>query len=218
MSTDRRNACFITLEGLDGAGKSTHVESMADALRQAGIDLVCTREPGGTALGEALRELVLREPMDLRTETLLMFAARNEHLHAVILPALARGQWVLCDRFTDATFAYQGGGRELGAGPVEALEAWVQDGFSPDRTFLFDVPLAVARQRLEGGRAAPDRFEREGAAFFERTRAAYHARAAADPARVVIIDATQSIEHVRAALAAQLRALLAAHGREPGDL
>uniref|UniRef100_UPI00333F0BC8 dTMP kinase n=1 Tax=Castellaniella defragrans TaxID=75697 RepID=UPI00333F0BC8 len=217
MSADR-TACFLTFEGLDGAGKSTHVGWMADALRRAGVDLVCTREPGGTALGEALRELVLRKPMDLRTETLLMFAARNEHLRTVILPALARGQWVLCDRFTDATFAYQGGGRELGPEPIEALEAWVQKGFAPDRTFLFDVPLAVARERLENGRDAQDRFERESAAFFERTRAAYHARAAAQPERFVVIDATQSIDDIRVLLAARLRELLAAHGRDPEGL
>ncbi|MER1967179.1 dTMP kinase [Castellaniella sp. GW247-6E4] len=218
MSDDRRNACFLTLEGLDGAGKSTHVQWMADALRRAGIELVCTREPGGTALGEALRELVLREPMDLRTETLLMFAARNEHLRTVILPALERGQWVLCDRFTDATYAYQGGGRGLGPAPIAALEAWVQGEFAPDRTFLFDVPLAVARQRLDEGRDAPDRFEREGAAFFERTRAAYHARVAAHPERFTVIDSTQSIDHTRGVLAAELRALLASHGRDPGGL
>ncbi len=218
MSSAHRNACFLTLEGLDGAGKSTHAGWMADTLRAAGIDLVCTREPGGTGLGEALRELLLRESMDLRTETLLMFAARNEHLQTVILPALARGQWVLCDRFTDATFAYQGGGRGLGAGPVQALEHWVQGDFTPDRTFLFDVPLAVARRRLDGGRAAPDRFEREDAAFFERTRAAYHARVSADPGRFVVIDATQDIEHIRDVLAQRLRELLVARGYNPGGL
>lgn len=218
MSTGRRNACFLTLEGLDGAGKSTHIAWMADALRNAGVDLVCTREPGGTTLGEALRELVLQEPMDLRTETLLMFAARNEHLQTVILPALARGQWVLCDRFTDATFAYQGGGRGLGAGPVQVLEDWVQGAFAPDRTFLFDVPLAVARRRLDDGRSAPDRFEREDAEFFERTRAAYHARVSQHPGRFVVIDATQSIEQIRSILADRLRELLAAHGLNPGGL
>ncbi len=218
MSDSRGNACFLTLEGLDGAGKSTHIEWMAEALRRAGVDLVCTREPGGTALGEALRELVLREPMDLRTETLLMFAARNEHLRTVILPALAHGQWVLCDRFTDATYAYQGGGRGLGPAPIAALEAWVQEGFAPDRTFLFDVPLEVARRRLEDGRAAPDRFEREGAAFFERTRAAYHARVAEHPERFVVIDSAQGIERIRAVLAAELRRLLASRGRDPEGL
>ncbi len=204
--------CFITLEGLDGAGKSTHIAWMADVLRRAGVDLLCTREPGGTPLGERLRELVLHEPMDLRTETLLMFAARNEHWRTRIQPALARGQWVLCDRFTDASFAYQGGGRQLGSDPIRTLEDWVQQGQGPDCTFLFDVPLAVARQRLRQARPDADRFEREDADFFERTRQAYHARVAADPGRFRVIDARRSVAEVRAALADALHALLRAHG------
>lgn len=214
MNAIRRSACFITLEGLDGAGKSTHVDWIAQTLRKAGVDLLCTREPGGTALGESLREMLLHQAMDLRTETLLMFAARNEHLQAVIRPALGRGQWVLCDRFTDASYAYQGGGRQMGAASIQVLEQWVQGDFSPDRTFLFDVPLAVARQRLGKGREAPDRFEREGAEFFERTRSAYHARVAAHPARYAVIDATQGIEAIREVLAQQLGVLLSLHGYE----
>ncbi|WP_322998281.1 dTMP kinase [Castellaniella sp.] len=204
--------CFITLEGLDGAGKSTHANWMAGWLREAGIDLLETREPGGTPLGEQLRELVLHQAMDLRTETLLMFAARNEHWNTRIRPALERGQWVLCDRYTDASFAYQGGGRELGAPAIRVLEDWVQQGQGPDCTFLFDVPLETARARLQQGRAAADRFEQEGAAFFERTRQAYHARVADDPARFRLIDARRSIPDIREHLASALRDLLKTHG------
>lgn len=199
---------FITLEGVDGAGKSTHTVWIADFLRDQGLEVISTREPGGTPLGEKLRALVLTDPMGLDTETLLMFAARCEHVRQVIEPALARGAWVVCDRFTDATYAYQGGGRELGAERVAVLEQWMGAG-QPDRTWLFDVPLEVARARLADARE-PDRFEREGAAFFERTRQAYHARAKADPARIHIVDSTQSIAQVRADLEAGLRALLAA--------
>jgi dTMP kinase len=197
---------FITLEGVDGAGKSTHTVWIADFLRAQGLDVVSTREPGGTPLGEKLRALLLTDPMGLDTETLLMFAARCEHLHQVIEPALARGAWVVCDRYTDATYAYQGGGRGLGAARVAALEAWMQAG-QPDRTWLFDVPLEVARARLADARE-PDRFEREGAAFFERTREAYHARAEADPQRIRIVDSTQSIAQIRSGLEAGLRELL----------
>ncbi|MCW0207625.1 MAG: dTMP kinase [Achromobacter sp.] len=197
---------FITLEGVDGAGKSTHTVWIADFLRAQGLDVVSTREPGGTPLGEKLRALVLADPMGLDTETLLMFAARCEHARLVIEPALARGAWVVCDRYTDATYAYQGGGRGLGAERIAVLEDWMRAG-QPDRTWLFDVPLEVARARLADARQ-PDRFEREGAAFFERTRAAYHARAAANPDRIRIVDSTRSIAEVRAALEAGLRDLL----------
>lgn len=197
---------FITLEGVDGAGKSTHTVWIADFLRAQGLDVLSTREPGGTPLGEKLRGLLLTDPMGLDTETLLMFAARCEHLHQVIEPALARGAWVVCDRYTDATYAYQGGGRGLGASRVAALEDWMQAG-QPDRTWLFDVPLEVARARLADARE-PDRFEREGAAFFERTREAYHARAATDPKRIRIVDSTQSIAQIRVELEAGLLELL----------
>lgn len=207
--------CFITLEGVDGAGKSTHVAWMADFLRRAGVQLVCTREPGGTALGETLRELILHRPMDLRTETLLMFAARNEHWLSRIKPALEQGAWVLCDRFVDASYAYQGGGRGLGAGPIQALEDWLQLDRRPDRTFLFDVPLETARARLRSGRQLSDRFEQEGASFFELTRKAYHERAAAEPERFHIVDAGHSIEASRQELGQALNQLLQSHGFEP---
>lgn len=198
---------FLTLEGLDGAGKSTHVDWLTDALRASGLPVLSTREPGGTPLGESLRDLLLHQPMQLETETLLMFAARCEHLRTVIEPALARGQWVVCDRFTDATYAYQGGGRQLGADRVAALEAWVHPDLQPDCTLFFDVPLEVARQRLNDSRD-PDRFEREGAAFFQRTRDGYHARAAQDPARFRVIDGSRSIDAVRGDLQDILNALL----------
>lgn len=200
---------FITLEGVDGAGKSTHIAWLTDAVRAHGVSVVSTREPGGTPLGEQLRALVLTEPMALETETLLMFAARSEHVRTVIQPAIEAGEWVVCDRFTDATYAYQGGGRKLGASRIATLEQWVHPAFQPDRTWLFDVPLEVARARLADARE-PDRFEREGAAFFERTRAAYHARAAADPERFRIIDGTQSIAAIREQLDASLAEMMAA--------
>ncbi|TSH98167.1 dTMP kinase [Verticiella sediminum] len=203
---------FLTLEGVDGAGKSTHVQWLCDLLRAQGLDVVCTREPGGTPLGEALRDMLLHQPMHLETETLLMFAARCEHLRTVIEPALAAGRWVVCDRYTDATYAYQGGGRELGAARIAPLEAWLQPPLQPDRTWLFDVPLAVARERLARGQTL-DRFEREGAAFFERTRAAYHARVAGAPQRCIVVDATRSIETIRADLERDVLAMLEAHAR-----
>ncbi|AUL47311.1 dTMP kinase [Bordetella trematum] len=199
---------FITLEGVDGAGKSTHIEWLVQTLRAHGLDVVSTREPGGTPLGERLRTLLLSEPMGLDTETLLMFAARCEHVQQVIAPALARGAWVVCDRYTDATYAYQGGGRELGAARVAALEQWLQPALRPDLTWLFDVPLEVARARMAGERQL-DRFEQEGQAFFERTRQAYHARVQADPERIHVIDASQPLAAVRAALEADLQRFLA---------
>lgn len=201
---------FITLEGIDGAGKSTHVQWMRERLAAAGHAVVATREPGGTPLGEALRELLLHQPMSHDSEALLMFAGRREHLEQVIRPALARGAWVLCDRFTDATFAYQGGGHGVPLEHIAALEAWVHGDCQPDRTFLFDVAPEVSQQRLRrahvDGRAA-DKFEREDGRFFERVRATYLARAAADPRRFRIIDANRPIEDVRQELALHLAAL-----------
>lgn len=197
---------LLTLEGVDGAGKSTHVDWLCATLQELGKTVVCTREPGGTPLGERVRDLVLHEPMRLETETLLMFAARSEHQLTVIAPALAQGHWVICDRYTDASFAYQGGGRGLGEDRVAALESWLQPAPVPDRTWLFDVPLAVARARLADART-PDRFEREGEAFFQRTRNAYLARAAQAPERILVVDATQSIEWIRARLRRDLEAL-----------
>jgi len=180
--------CFITFEGIDGAGKSSHIDASARWLRDAGREVVVTREPGGTALAERLRELVLHEPMDALTESLLVFAARRDHLRQCIEPALQRGATVLCDRFTDASFAYQGGGRGFDLGVLGQLEAWVQQGRQPDLTLWFDVPAAVAAQRRAAVRA-PDRFERQDEAFFERVRAGYAARAAAAMQRFVRIDA-----------------------------
>ncbi|WP_397473235.1 dTMP kinase [Pusillimonas sp.] len=201
-----RRGCFVTLEGLDGAGKSTHVRGLVEHLQARGLDVVCTREPGGTEMGEALRQIVLTRPMQLETETLLMFAARVEHLRTVIEPALEAGKWVVCDRFTDATYAYQGGGRGLGTQRVEALEQWVHPHIQPDRTWLFDVPLETARERLSRGREL-DRFEQEGADFFERTRNAYHDRARRDPGRFRVLDSSRQIELVRAELISQAEEL-----------
>jgi dTMP kinase len=191
---------FITFEGIDGAGKTTHLgwfrERLEAKIASAGHSVVMTREPGGTALGESLRELLLNQPMDLETEALLMFAARREHLALVIEPALARGDWVLSDRFSDATFAYQGGGRGLPRDKLEALERWVQGGFQPDLTVLFDVPTNVASER-RGAVRAPDKFESESDSFFARTRAEYLRRAAESPGRFVIIDATRSVADIQ---------------------
>lgn len=198
---------FITLEGVDGAGKSTHAVWIAETLQSLGHRVVSTREPGGTSLGETLRGLVLSEPMTLDTEALLMFAARCEHVAQVIEPALARGDWVVCDRYTDATYAYQGGGRQLGAERVAVLEQWMQPSLQPDLTWLFDVPLEVARARLADARE-PDRFEREGAAFFERTRAAYHARAAAHANRFRIVDSSRSLDQIREQLQSDMQAFV----------
>ena len=195
---------FITFEGIDGAGKSTHVGSVAAQLRSSGKTVVTTREPGGTPLGEKLRELLLQEPMHLETEALLMFASRREHIAQVIAPALARGEWVISDRFTDASFAYQGGGRKLSLEKLAVLEQWVHPDLQPDLTLLFDVPLEVARQRLDADRTL-DKFEKEKQDFFAATRAAYLQRAAQFPARIHVIDSTQSI----AAVNAEIDALIA---------
>jgi dTMP kinase len=202
-----KRGCFITLEGLDGAGKSTHVQWLVEHIAAQGITVVCTREPGGTELGEQLRQMVLSQPMHLKTETLLMFAARCEHIATVIEPALQAGHWVVCDRFTDASYAYQGGGRQLGGAAISALEQWVHPGLQPDRTWLFDVPLEVARERLARSRDL-DRFEKEGDAFFERTRQAYHERATQAPHRLRIVNSTLPIESVRATMREQAQRLI----------
>jgi dTMP kinase len=196
---------FITFEGIDGAGKSTHLDAAEAWLRAQGHEPVRTREPGGTPLAEALRDLVLHRPMDALTEALLVFAARRDHLQQVIDPALARGAIVLCDRFTDATFAYQGGGRGFDLALLTTLEHWVQQGRQPDLTLWFDLAPAVAAQRRSAVRAA-DRFEAEDLAFFERVRAGYAARAAAAPGRFVIIDSAQPPAAVQAAVLAALQA------------
>ena len=186
---------FITFEGIDGAGKSTHIPAVAAMLRARGHDAVVTREPGGTPLGEKLRALLLSEPMHLETETLLMFAARREHLASLIEPALARGAWVVSDRFTDATRAYQGGGRGIAAERIEQLARWVHADTNPDITLLFDLPQPVAAGRLAGARA-PDRFEREQAAFHERVRERYLMLASAEPVRFRLIDATLTQQEI----------------------
>ncbi len=192
---------FITLEGVDGAGKSTHLTWLVEHLRGQGKMVTQTREPGGTPLGEKLRDLLLHEPMHLETEALLMFAARREHLELVIKPAVARGDWVVCDRFTDASFAYQGGGRGLSTEKLARLEQWVQDGFQPDLTLLFDLPIDIAAQRMAGAARALDRFEQEKADFHQRVRTAYLERAAQMPERVRVIDSRQTPEAIRMQLA-----------------
>ena len=195
---------FVTFEGIDGAGKSTHIAPTASALRAAGRTVVCTREPGGTELAERLRDMVLHAAMDGVSETLLVFAARRDHIGRVIAPALARGEIVLCDRFTDATFAYQGYGRGQDLALLERLEADIQQGLQPDLTLWFDLDPQVAAERRAQARAA-DRFEAEDAAFFERVRRGYFARMAAAPARFVRIDASRDREEVARRVAETLR-------------
>jgi len=188
-------AKFITLEGMDGAGKSTHIPRIIEILKAQGHEVVSTREPGGTPLGERMRELLLHEAMHAETETLLMFAARREHIAQVIVPALERGAYVLSDRFTDATFAYQSGAKGVSADKVEILEQWVQGDLQPDITLLFDVPVEISVTRLAGARS-PDKFERESADFFTKIRNAYLERARQNPLRFRIIDASKSLEEV----------------------
>lgn len=188
-------ARFITFEGIDGAGKSTHIAAVALRLRALGSSVICTREPGGTVLAEALRGLILDQSMDALTETLLVFAARRDHLQRVIEPALQCSQTVLCDRFTDATFAYQGGGRGLDTSVLTALENWVQQERQPDLTLWFDVPVAVAARRRAAARGA-DRFEAQDEAFFARVAAAYRERMAGSGGRIVRIDAERAPDEV----------------------
>lgn len=199
---------FISFEGIDGAGKSTHIGFVADYLSGQGKQVIASREPGGTPLGEKLRDLLLHEKMHLETEALLMFASRREHIAQVIEPALARGAWVLSDRFTDASFAYQGGGRGLDLAKMDVLEAWVHPHLQPDLTLLFDVPLEVARLRLDASRTL-DKFEREHADFFNACRNEYLRRARQFPQRIAVIDSTQSIAATRDQIASTLERLLA---------
>ena len=207
-------AKFITFEGMDGAGKSTHLAWFADALRQRGFDVLVTREPGGTPLGEQLREILLNQPMSIGTEALLMFAARLEHVEQVIKPALHSGKWVISDRFSDASFAYQGGGRGLDWDKLSQLEQWVHPDLQPDLTLFFDVPVEVARQRLRSpdntrpDNASLDRFEQEQADFFERVRAGYHKRVRQNPQRYAVIDAVQNMEEVKRQLEKIIAAVL----------
>ena len=209
MNDSSKKGLFITVEGVDGAGKSTAMAWLAEQIA-AQRTTVLSCEPGGTPLGERLRELLLHETMDLETETLLMFAARREHIAQVILPALARGEVVISDRFTDATFAYQGGGRGVAFDKITQLERWVQGDLQPDFTLLFDVPLDVARARLTQRAAqtqeALDKFEQESFEFFKRTREAYLQRAEQSPQRMAVIDSTRSLNEVKA----QIRAAIVA--------
>lgn len=199
MIINKYSAKFITLEGIDGAGKSTHLNWLAEHLRQRGLNVLVTREPGGTPLGEALREILLHQAMHLETEALLMFAARREHLDKVIIPALQEGTWVISDRFTDASFAYQGGGRGLDESKLEALETWVQQDLQPDLTLLFDVPTEVSQQRLAKN-SSLDRFEQEKQDFFQRVRDAYLKRAAQFPERIRVIDSGQTLTEIQSDL------------------
>lgn len=197
---------FITLEGSEGSGKSTNLAFIHQQLQQAGLDVVLTREPGGTPLGEQIRELLLdhrQQAMHSDTELLLMFAARAQHIREVILPALGRGQWVLCDRFTDATYAYQGAGRGIDEGRIAQLEQWVQGDLRPDLTFFLDLPVEQGLARA-GERAELDRFEREQIDFFERVRQGYLAQAERHPQRYRLVDASLSLEQVQAQLTQQI--------------
>lgn len=188
---------FVTFEGIDGAGKSSHIAGAAALVRGRGLNVLTTREPGGTPLGETLRELLLHETMHLETEALLMFAARREHLERVIEPALKRGDWVICDRFSDATYAYQSGGRGLDRVKFAQLEQWVHGHLQPDLTLLFDLPSSIASRRLAAQARRLDRFEQERAEFHERVRLAYLERAAAAPQRIRVINADQAPEAIK---------------------
>jgi dTMP kinase len=190
---------FITFEGIDGAGKSSHIAWYAERVQALGHRVIVTREPGGTPLAEAIRQWVLEQPMSMRVEALLVFAARQDHLDQVIRPALARGDWVVCDRFTDSTVAYQGGGRGLPIDDIQVLERWVHPALQPDRTYLFDLAPETAAARRAAVRAA-DRFEAQDTAFFERVRTAYLARAQAQPGRFRQIDSAQRIPEIQAIL------------------
>ena len=197
MNIKNKRGKFITFEGIDGAGKSTHIAGVSELIRARGYPVVSTREPGGTPLGEKLRSLLLHEPMHLETEAMLMFAARREHLAQVIEPALARGDWVVCDRFSDATYAYQGGGRGLDKTKFSILEQWVHGHLQPDLTFLFDLPPGVAEQRISAQGRELDRFEEEKRDFHVRVREAYLERAAAAPQRIVVINADQPLANIK---------------------
>lgn len=197
---------FITFEGIDGAGKSTHIHWLKDWLEKRQISYYITREPGGTPLGEKLRALLLNEAMDIETETLLMFAARRAHLEEVIMPKLKAGVWVISDRFTDATYAYQGGGRGVSWEKIALLESWVQGDLQPDLTLLFDISSDISAERLKNARV-PDRFEQEQTLFFDNVRKGYAKRLEEWPLRIKRIDATRTVEEIQQVL----KAILAAH-------
>jgi dTMP kinase len=210
MLKNHNDGCFITIEGSEGGGKSTNRVFVRELLKEQGINVIETREPGGTELGEAIRELLLghrHDGMADDTELLLMFAARNEHIARVIRPALAAGDWVLCDRFTDASYAYQGGGRGIDPARIAVLEQWVQQGLQPDLTLLLDIPVAEGLERTRSRAAGPDRFEQQQLAFFDRVRQCYLDRAHAAE-RFRIIDASQSLEQVQQQIKATLNTFL----------
>lgn len=209
---------LVSVEGIDACGKSSAIRNISNVLRQFGLEVVETREPGGTALGEQLRDLLLHQKMDLETEALLMFASRREHLAQVIRPAIERGRAVVSDRFTDSSFAFQGGGRGLSIAKLEALESWVQEELRPDLTILLDVPVEVAAQRMAAGRKL-DKFEREDATFHNRVRNEYLRRASQFPDRIRIVDATQSISQVALDVEKTLTQFLQTRGlvrKDPG--
>jgi len=195
-----RTSKFITLEGVDGAGKSTHLQFIADTVAASGRHAIVTREPGGTDLAERLRQAILEEPLEPVAETLLIFAARAHHVAKVIRPALDSGSWVVCDRFLDATYAYQGAGKGVPVELIETLSAASHPGLVPDRTLVFDCSYEVARKRLAGSGKKLDRFEREDRAFFERVREAYLELARAEPERMRIIDAGAEVAQIRKSL------------------
>ena len=197
MVSHGKRGKFITFEGIDGAGKSSHIAGVADLIRAEGIHVLCTREPGGTPLGEKLRALLLHEEMHFETEALLMFAARREHLAKFILPTLQQGGWVLCDRFSDATYAYQGGGRGLDKEKFEQLEEWVHGYLQPDVTFLFDLPPSIASQRITSQGRNIDRFEQEAVDFHYRVRKAYLERVALFPQRIHVINADAPMDAIK---------------------
>lgn len=215
MSQSVMQGLFISFEGIDGAGKSSHIDAVREAFERAGRNVTLTREPGGTPLAEQLRQMVLNDPMDAMTEALLVFAARRDHLCSIILPALKKGNVVLCDRFSDASFAYQGAGRGFDWRMLETLEAWVQGKedaadnttgralWKPHTTIWFDLPPAVAATRLAGARV-PDKFESQPQAFFEQVASGYARRVAADPVRFARINADQSLQAVRGEVMAAL--------------
>jgi dTMP kinase len=206
MSNPRSRGRFITLEGIDGAGKSTHLPWLKALLESAGRAVWISREPGGTPVGERLRELLLHEPLTPLAETLLMFAARREHCEREIWPRLAAGTWIVCDRFVDATYAYQGGGHGVALETIAQLEQVTLGDFRPDLTFVFDVPVEVGRARLNATRP-PDKFERQASEFFTRVRETYLQRARAEPVRMRVIDSTRSPDAIRAELRALVEAL-----------
>ena len=206
LAQSKKRGKFITLEGMDGAGKSTHIPNIIAALKTRGVEVVSTREPGGTRLGEQLRALLLHDTMHPETETLLMFAARREHIASVIEPALKRGAYVLSDRFTDATYAYQCGAKGVANTKIKQLEKWVQGNLQPDMTLLFDVPIEISMKRLSSARE-PDKFERENADFFAKLRQAYLTRAKENPVRFRVIDANQALNKVKALVEEEISTL-----------